>query len=230
MKHESALVVLSGGLDSVTALYWAMPRYKQVEAFSLEYGQRHRVELEMAAWHCGQLSIKQHCLTLPLGGLLKSALLSGGSELPDSLASARDDDGVPHTYVPFRNGILLSLAAALAESRSLEHLITGFNCIDTPDYPDTTLAFTQAMETAIGEGTGYSRRGKTFHIMTPLLDMEKIEIIRLGMGLGVDYSHTVSCYRGDVMPCLRCPSCEIRQEAFYALGMQDPLITRLEEE
>ncbi len=214
----------------MTALYWAMTRFGSVEALSLEYGQRHSVELEMAAWHCRTLSVHQHRLSVPLAELFRSALLKGQSELPESLSTVRDDDGVPQTYVPFRNGILLSLAAGLAESRQLENLITGFNCIDSPDYPDTTSAFSRAMEEAINEGTGYRQRGKRFTVLTPLLEMHKQEIIQLGLSLGVDYSRTVSCYRGEEMPCLRCPSCEIRQEAFTSLGMQDPLVKRLKEE
>lgn len=230
MKQEAALVVLSGGLDSVTALYWARSRYASVEAFSLDYGQRHSVELEMAAWHCRQFSLVHHRLTLPLDQLLHSAMLKGGEPVPDGLETAKDADGVPHTYVPFRNGILLSLAAAIAESRSLDNLVTGFNCIDTPDYPDTTLDFTRAMEAAIVEGTGIRRRGRAFRVQTPLLDMNKREIVELGLSLGVDYSRTVSCYRGQERPCLHCPSCEIRTGAFGELGMEDPLLVRLNKE
>jgi 7-cyano-7-deazaguanine synthase len=230
MKQEGALVILSGGLDSVTTLYWAMTRFATVEAFSLNYGQRHCIELDMAAWHCQQFGLTHHRLALPLDNLLKSAMLKGGEPVPDGLADARDADGVPHTYVPFRNGILLSLAAALGESRDLDNLVTGFNCIDTPDYPDTTLAFTRAMQAAIVEGTGIQRRGRSFKIQTPLLEMNKREIVELGLRLGVDYSRTLSCYRGEERPCLHCPSCEIRSAAFSELGLEDPLISRLNKE
>lgn len=230
MKQEGALVVLSGGLDSVTALYWAVSRFTTVEAFSLDYGQRHSVELEMAAWHCHKHGLTHHRLTLPLDHLLHSAMLKGGEAVPEGLATAKDGDGVPLTYVPFRNGVLLSLAAALAESRHLDNLVTGFNCIDSPDYPDTTLEFTRAMEAAIVQGTGVRRRGRSFRVQTPLLELNKREIIELGLGLGVDYSRTISCYRGQELPCLHCPACEIRNGAFATLGMQDPLLIRLKEE
>lgn len=230
MKQDGALVVLSGGLDSVTALYWAMSRFTTVEAFSLDYGQRHSVELEMAAWHCRRHKLTHHPLTLPLDRLLHSAMLKGGEAVPDSLAAAKDADGLPHTYVPFRNGILLSLAAALGESRNLDNLVTGFNCIDSPDYPDTTLDFSRAMEAAIVEGTAIRRRGRSFRLLTPLLEMNKREIVEMGLALGVDYSRTVSCYRGAERPCLHCPSCEIRSGAFKELNMEDPLIVRLNKE
>ncbi len=230
MELNCALVILSGGLDSVTTLYWARERFRTVEAFSLDYGQRHHVELEMAAWHCRRMEIPHHRMNLPLDQLLRSNLLKGQGEVPESVATVKDGDGVPRTYVPFRNGILLSLGAGLAESRDIDFLITGFNRIDSPDYPDTTADFSLAMEAAINEGTGYRKRGKRFAILTPLSHLSKQEIVEMGLKLGVDYSRTVSCYRGSEEPCLHCPSCEIRTGAFRALGMEDPLLTRLKEQ
>lgn len=229
MRHEGALVILSGGLDSTTTLYWARERFRTVEAFSLDYGQRHGVELEMAAWHGRHLGVFHHRMKLPLEQLLRSTLLKGQGEIPDSLAAVKDPDGVPQTYVPFRNGILLSLAAGLAESRGLDALVTGFNRIDSPDYPDTTVEFSRAMEAAINEGTGFRRRGRRLVILTPLSELSKKEIIEMGLKMEVDYSRTVSCYRGSEEPCLRCPSCEIRTGAFRALGLEDPLLVRLKE-
>ena len=102
--------------------------------------------------------------------------------------------------------------------------------IDTPDYPDTTEAFTKKMEDAINQGTSASITGKTFKIHTPLIGKSKKEIIRMGLELGADYSYSISCYRGEEIPCLKCPSCDIRNNAFKQLNMEDPLITRLKKE
>jgi 7-cyano-7-deazaguanine synthase len=227
---KGAIVLFSGGIDSTTALYWALRKFDPVHALVFDYGQQHRVEVEMAKKISASLNIECDVVQLPLQGLLRSALLADGRPIPESLAQARREPGLPATYVPFRNGIFLAIAAACAESRGIRHLVTGFNSIDSPDYPDTTVSFTKKMQAAINGGTAAVRGGPKFKIHTPLIALSKKEIIALGFELGADYSHSISCYRGGEVPCGLCPSCDIRARAFAALGRADPLLQRLHKE
>jgi 7-cyano-7-deazaguanine synthase len=229
-NNKKSVVLFSGGIDSTTALYWAIKTFGAATAITINYAQRHNIEVEMAQQIARNLDIKTYVVRFPLKDIVYSALIDNDKEIPDSLASSKNSQGIPFTYVPFRNGIFLSLAAAFAESRGIFDIVTGFNLIDTPDYPDTTAAFTQKMEDAINQGTSASITGKKFRIHTPLIDKSKKEIIQLGIKLGVDYSYSVSCYRGAEIPCLKCPSCDIRLNAFKQLNMEDPLITRLKKE
>jgi 7-cyano-7-deazaguanine synthase len=230
MKNEKAVVLFSGGIDSTTALYWAKKEFSSAFAMIINYAQRHSIEVDMAQKIAGQLGVETHVIQLPLKDIVFSALIDKEKEIPESLAASKNEAGVPFTYVPFRNGIFLALAAAFAESREIFNLVTGFNLIDTPDYPDTTGAFTKKMEAAINQGTSASITGKTFKIHTPLIGKSKKEIIQMGFELGADYSYSISCYRGDEVPCLKCPSCDIRSNAFKQLNKEDPLITRLKKE
>jgi 7-cyano-7-deazaguanine synthase len=224
---EKAAILFSGGIDSTTALYWARQEFTEVTALIVRYGQRHQIEASMAEKICRTLYIPFSILDLPLDKLLCSALLDETLIIPENLASSKSAAGVPFTYVPFRNGIFLALAAGFAESHGIRHLITGFNHIDSPDYPDTTADFVAKMTAAINAGTSAALTGQDFTIHTPLLHMTKKDIIAYGLTLNADYSHSVSCYRGDEMPCGHCPSCDIRARAFAELGMPDPLIVRL---
>jgi 7-cyano-7-deazaguanine synthase len=229
-KTGKAAVLFSGGLDSTTALDWACSTFSDVEVMIIHYAQRHYIEVEMARKIAAKLGIKAHVIEFPLKGILFSALMDEDKTIPQSLAESKNEAGVPFTYVPFRNGIFLSLAAGFAESRDMFNIVTGFNLIDTPDYPDTTEAFTRKMAAAINQGTSASITGKQFRIHTPLIGKTKKEIIQMGLQMGTDYSYSVSCYRGDESPCLKCPSCDIRNQAFQQLNLEDPLITRLKKE
>jgi 7-cyano-7-deazaguanine synthase len=227
---KKAVVLFSGGIDSTTALYWAKKTFGNAVGMTVNYSQRHNIEVKAAHTIAGNLGIDIHEIIFPLKDIVYSALIDKDKEIPQSLATSKNEEGVPFTYVPFRNGIFLSLAAAFAESRGIFHIVTGFNLIDTPDYPDTTSAFTRKMEDAINEGTSASITGKTFKIHTPLIDKSKKDIILMGLEMGADYSYSISCYRGEEIPCLKCPSCDIRNNAFIQLNMEDPLITRLKKE
>jgi len=229
-KNQQAVVLFSGGLDSTTALYWARQEFSQAAVLIVHYGQRHAVEVKMAKQIASSLGVEAGIVEFPLNHILYSALTDQNKAIPESLATSKNEEGVPFTYVPFRNGIFLSLAAGFAESRGIQNIVTGFNLIDTPDYPDTTETFTRKMEAAINQGTSASITGRQFRIHTPLIGKSKKEIIQMGLQLGADYSYSVSCYRGEEAPCLRCPSCDIRQSAFQELEMEDPLITRLKKE
>lgn len=230
MERDKAVVLFSGGLDSTTALNWACKEFKEVHALIFHYAQKHSIEVEMAGITAEKLGVKYTCVDFSLQGLVETALIDKDKDIPDSISAAKDKRGVPLTYVPFRNGIFLSVAAAYAESRGIYDIITGFNLIDTPDYPDTTEEFAQKMESAVNQGTSASITGIKFKIHTPLIKKTKKEIVEMGLALGTDYSYSVSCYRGEEMPCLHCPSCESRNRAFEELGMEDPLIARLKKE
>ncbi|MCP4154023.1 MAG: 7-cyano-7-deazaguanine synthase QueC [bacterium] len=230
MKNEKAVILFSGGLDSTTALYWAREKFSYVCAMLVDYSQRHNIEVDMAERTARSLETDAHVIRFPLKDIVHSALIDEDKAIPDSLAESKNEEGVPLTYVPFRNGIFISLAAAFGESRGIFNIVTGFNLIDTPDYPDTTEAFTKKMEDAVNQGTSASITGQLFKIHTPLIGKSKKEIIRLGLELGADYSYSVSCYRGNEAPCLKCPACDGRNNAFKGLNMEDPLITRLKKE
>lgn len=229
MKNK-ALVLLSGGIDSTTALHWARDRFHEVRAVIFHYQQKHAIEVKMAEKIAGGLGIGYRIMDIPLKDFLASALTDPEREIPDSLKTAKGDDGIPHTYVPFRNGIFLSLAAGYGESRGIFDLVTGFNVVDSPDYPDTTRAFVQKMEAALNAGTSCAVTNQKFRIHAPLIEMTKADIINLGLQMGADYAHSLSCYRGKEVPCMACPACEIRSKAFRALGVADPLLARLKKE
>lgn len=226
MKN-GAVILFSGGIDSTTALYWAKGKFAHIYPVIIDYSQKHNIEVINAEKIVSGINLDYTIIKFPLKGILRSSLIDKNKDIPASLKSSKNSNGLPFTYVPFRNGIFLALAAGFAESRGISNIITGFNLIDTPDYPDTTEKFTRKMEDAINEGTSASVTGNRFEIYTPLMNKTKNEIIEMGMDLGVDYSYSISCYRGEEKPCLKCPSCDIRSTAFKKLGLEDPLITRL---
>jgi 7-cyano-7-deazaguanine synthase len=228
--NNGAIVLFSGGIDSTTALHWALKKFDPLWALIFDYGQLHHIEVEMAKRIAYNLGVGCDVVKLPLPGLVSSALLGDARPIAGSLAASRREPGPPSTYVPFRNGIFLALAAAFGESRGCFRLVTGFNSIDAPDYPDTTEAFARKMQAAINQGTAAAKGGFRFKIHAPLARLSKKEIIAMGCRLGVDYSHSISCYRGGEVPCGRCPSCDIRARAFAALGKADPLLERLAKE
>jgi 7-cyano-7-deazaguanine synthase len=227
---EGAVILFSGGIDSTTALHWARREFGAVRALIIDYAQKHRIEVLMAQRIAAAAGVPHETLVMPLKNLLHSALLDEDAVIPDSLAESRLEPGVPSTYVPFRNGIFLALAAAYGESHSCRHLVTGFNSIDSPDYPDTTPAFSKKMAAAINQGTSASKGGAEFRLHTPLSKLDKKAIIALGLRLGADYSYSLSCYRGREVPCGHCPSCDTRARAFGQLAMEDPLLARLKRE
>jgi 7-cyano-7-deazaguanine synthase len=150
--------------------------------------------------------------------------------LPRSAKLSARRTGPPATYVPFRNGIFLALAAAWAETRGIRDLVCGFHVADSPDYPDTTKDFVKAMERAVQAGTKAAFGGPKARIVAPLLGLDKPGILRLGLRLGADYVHSVSCYAGAERPCGTCSSCRFRARAWKAVGREDPLIARFRKE
>jgi 7-cyano-7-deazaguanine synthase len=230
IKRKAALVLYSGGIDSTTALYWARTSYQQVRALSFDYGQRHKVELSLAHRLTGRLRIPHTVLKVDLRQVGGSALTDASIPLPRFRRPEDITPGLPLTYVPFRNGTFLALAAAWAEAHGLADIVCGFNTIDSPHYPDTRGSFVRAMERAINLGTGARSKGRPVRIITPFLRMKKSEIIRKGLTLGADYSFSISCYAGSEVPCRRCSSCLLRQGAWEEAGTTDHLLVRLKKE
>ncbi len=226
------VVLFSGGLDSTTLIYWALSQGKKIEALSFDYGQRHLLEIKMASLVCQKLGLKHEIIKIDLGSIVHSALTDSTFEIPKfgSPIEGKTQAGPPPTYVPFRNGIFISLATAWAETRSVEEILCGFHVLDSPDYPDTTQSFVQAMEEAINRGTKAAFGGFRFKIICPFLGLKKVDILRLGLSLGADYSYSISCYRGQEVPCFECPACYYRQRAWEELGEEDHLLRRLRKE
>ncbi len=229
-KRRAALVLYSGGVDSTTALYWARDSFENVQALSFSYGQRHHVELTLARRLTRRLHIPHRVLKVDLRQVGGSALTDSSIDLPRFRRIQDFPANIPLTYVPFRNGIFLALAAAWAETRGLAAIVCGFNTLDSPQYPDTRGPFVRAMERAIDLGTSARLRGRPIRIVAPLLRMTKSEIIRKGLSLGADYSFSISCYGGSEIPCRRCASCLLRARAWREVGMMDHLLVRLRKE
>lgn len=211
---KDALIVVSGGMDSTTMLYEYADRIALAVTFN--YGSNHNArEIECARYNCARLGIELVEIAMPfIGRLFDSSLLSGADAIPDG---NYDDENMRSTVVPFRNGIMLAVAAGLAESRGLRHLMMANHGGDHAIYPDCRPGFVDAMSKAIAEGT-YA--GIT--IEAPYTNITKTDIARRGAALGVDYAHTYSCYKGGERHCGRCGTCSERREAFAEAGVPDP--------
>ena len=227
---KKSIVLFSAGVDSTTALYWALDRYDRTFALTFDYGQRNRIELDMARKISQKLNVPQKILRVDLKQIGGSSLTDTNLSLPQYERIEEIEAGLPSTYVPFRNGIFLALAAAWAEAEGGKDIVCGFNVIDAPNYPDTRDQFVQAMQEAINQGTKASLSQEKIQIIAPFLSMKKSEIIKQGLALGADYSFAISCYSGEEIPCQKCSSCVLRQKAWEEVGLQDPLVLRLEEE
>jgi 7-cyano-7-deazaguanine synthase len=217
---KSAVVLLSGGLDSATVLAMAREAGWACHALSVDYGQRHRIELEAAARVAQALGAAEHRLVaLNLG-------LFGGSALTDpSIAvPTTPSAGIPVTYVPARNTIFLALALAYAEVTNSDAIFTGANAVDYSGYPDCRPEFLAAFENLANVATRRAVEGDRIAIEAPIVRMTKAEIIRRGHALGVDFALTVSCYNADPAgrACGKCDACRFRREGFAASGIADP--------
>jgi 7-cyano-7-deazaguanine synthase len=218
-----AVALLSGGLDSSTALAWAIKKKGWAcHSVAFDYGQRHRIELEASANIADALKVRDHCV-------IKVDLRAiGHSALTSDMPVAKDEasrGGIPDTYVPARNLIFLSLAAALAETKGATRLIIGANIVDYSGYPDCRPEFMDAFLRAALLGTRAGSQGGELKIAAPLIQLDKSEIISLGLELGLDYGLTRSCYDPlpDGLPCGHCDSCHYRRLGFARLGLDDPL-------
>lgn len=209
-------VLLSGGLDSTTALHWAHSQHRVVCALAFDYGSNHAArELACARWQAESLGIPYREIDLrSISAHLQSALLSGADAIP---AADYAEDNLKQTVVPFRNGIFLSIAAGIAESNGAEGIVIAAHNGDHALYPDCREDFMAAMASAISLGT-YAK----LQILRPFISNTKEEITAIGAGLGVDFSHTYSCYCGRERHCGQCATCRERREAFLAIGIPDP--------
>jgi 7-cyano-7-deazaguanine synthase len=222
---KPAVVLLSGGLDSATALAVARRDGYRCHALTIAYGQRHAIELDAANRVAAALgTVEQRVMHLDLR-LFGGSALTANLPIPHDRSVEQMSKGIPSTYVPARNTVFLSLALAYAEVLDSFDIFMGVNVIDYSGYPDCRPEFISAFEQLANLATqaGVEQRG-TFHIHTPLIQLSKAAIIRLGCSLGVDYSLTHSCYdpAGDGAACGRCDSCRLRRAGFEEAGVPDP--------
>lgn len=222
MKPPSnrAVVLLSGGLDSATALAFARARGFVCHALSFDYGQRHAVELLAAQRVAAQLGVEEHrTIRIDLRQFGRSALTDDTIAVPEAAS-----EGIPVTYVPARNTIFLAYALGYAEVLEAEDIFIGVNAVDYSGYPDCRPEYMAAFQAMANLALKRTVEGGRLTIHTPLIDIGKADIIRMGNDLGVDYSLTVSCYQSDSdgRACGKCDSCRLRREGFRATGIPDP--------
>jgi 7-cyano-7-deazaguanine synthase len=225
-ESPSAVVLLSGGLDSATVLALARAQGYACHALSFDYGQRHRVEIAAAQRVAEHLGVASHrWVNIDLRAFGGSALTSDAAVPKDRDEQAMAGE-IPVTYVPGRNTIFLSYALALAEVLSTGDIFIGVNAVDYSGYPDCRPAFIQAFEQTANLATRAGVEGQRYTIHTPLIDWPKTTIIERGVALGVDYGLTHSCYDPDLQgrACGHCDACLLRQRAFQALGRNDPAL------
>lgn len=210
------LVLLSGGMDSVTALHWARREHEVVGAVSFDYGSKHsHKELALAAWQCGHLEVWHDIVALPfVNELFASDLLKSGGDIPEG---HYEEQTMRRTVVPFRNGIMLAIACGLAESRGAAAVVIAAHAGDHAIYPDCREGFMRGMATTMREGT-YAG----IDLLRPFIALDKTAITRLGHELGVDFARTWSCYKGGDVHCGACGTCVERREAFLKAGLPDP--------
>jgi 7-cyano-7-deazaguanine synthase len=217
---KPAVILLSGGLDSATVLAIAREAGYACHALSLDYGQRHNAELAAAARVATSLGAVEHrVLTLGLSDIGGSALTDASIAVPESPTA-----GIPITYVPARNTVMLALALAWAEVLGARDLFIGVNAVDYSGYPDCRPEFIAAFEQMATLATRAGVEGARLRVHAPLQHLSKAQIIQRGIELGIDYAQTVSCYQADTdgLACGRCDACRLRREGFRAAGVPDP--------
>ena len=220
MANPRAVVLLSGGLDSATTLAIARSKGFECYALSVNYGQRHSAELDAAKRVAASLGAHDHrVMRVDLAGIGGSALTDPAIAVPEEPTS-----GIPATYVPARNTMMLSLALGWAEVLTARDIFVGVNAVDYSGYPDCRPAFIVAFERLAAVATKAGVEGNPTRVHAPLIMLTKADIIREGTRLSVDYAATVSCYQadGEGRACGRCDSCRIRKDGFTAAGVPDP--------
>ncbi|MEM7384163.1 MAG: 7-cyano-7-deazaguanine synthase QueC [Verrucomicrobiota bacterium] len=217
-SDTAVLVLVSGGMDSVTALYHAHQQYRVIGGLSFHYGSKHNDrEIPFAIEHCRKLGIPHRTIDLPfIDSLFQSDLLNSGGAIPEG---HYEEKTMKQTVVPFRNGIMLSIAAGYAESQGARGLVIAAHSGDHAIYPDCRETFMAAMNQAIQEGT-YEQ----LELIRPFIKDRKEAIALKGQALGIDFSRTWSCYKGLDLHCGLCGTCVERREAFQLAGMDDPTI------
>ena len=224
MTAKRAVVLLSGGLDSTTCLAWAKADGFVCTSLAIDYGQRHRAELECARRVARVFGVADHReIAVDLRAVGGSALTSDAA-VPKDRSNAERSHGIPVTYVPARNTVFLGLALGLAEAIGALDLVAGMNAIDYSGYPDCRPEFVREFESLANLATRAGVEGARFTVHTPLMSLDKAGIIRLGITLGVDYSITHSCYDplDDGAACGRCDASSLRARGFRQAGVPDP--------
>jgi 7-cyano-7-deazaguanine synthase len=218
-SKSSVIVVLSGGQDSTTCLYWALKNYQEVKTITFDYGQRHRIELDAAKKVAEVAGVHNEIFPINTFERLGGNSLTGNADVESSTV----DGQLPNTFVPGRNLIFLTFAAAFAYQRGIKDIVTGVCQTDYSGYPDCRQNTIEALQVAVNLGMDYQVK-----ILTPLMWMTKSETVHLAKEVGalkaLAWSHT--CYNGEVPPCGECPACILREKGFNEAGIKDPLIER----
>lgn len=222
---KKAIVLLSGGLDSATALYWAIDKGYKADCLIFDYGQRHKKEIAQAVKIAKSAGCNYEIIKLPFSW--------GGSRLLGKKARLLKrgikniGKGIPPTYVPARNTVFLSVAASMAEATGADAIFIGANAVDYSGYPDCRPGYFKAFKALLKEGTKRGVCGKRIKIITPLIGKTKAGIIKIGSRLEVPYHLTWSCYAGGKAACMECDSCRLRKKGFDEAGIKDPLALSL---
>ena len=225
-RKKRAVVLFSGGLDSTTLLAKALSEGFQTYALSFDYGQRHRSELEAALKLSKSMGALDHkAIKLDLRAIGGSALTDAEIDVPEeNYQEADGPEGIPITYVPARNTVFLSIAMGYAEVLEADSIFIGVNAVDYSGYPDCRPEYIEAYQAMANLATKTGVEGQSIHIETPLINLSKADIIKLGLSMDVDYSKTVSCYQANTqgLACGKCDSCRLRAEGFSAAEVTDP--------
>ncbi len=219
----TAVVLLSGGLDSATAMAMAIEQGRQAHPLSFDYGQKHERELLSAFAVSRHYGIEPRIIQV--SNLKIASALTGEGDIPRGRDETRMAEDIPVTYVPARNSMFLAIAAGYAESIQADEIWVGFNAVDYSGYPDCRPEYVHMMERALGLGTKRGVEGNRVRIKAPIIDMPKVKVVEEAKRLGVPLHATWSCYVGGEAPCGECDSCVIRRNAFRALGCEDPALS-----
>jgi 7-cyano-7-deazaguanine synthase len=221
---KRAVVLLSGGLDSTTCLAWARAQGFTCSTLAIDYGQRHRVELDAAARAATAQGVTDHRVVRVDLRAIGGSALTADTAVPKDREDAQMAAAIPITYVPARNSTFLCIALGLAETIGATDLVVGMNVLDYSGYPDCRPEFVRAFEAMANLATKAGVEGARFTVHTPLMQLDKAGIIRLGTSLGVDYALTHSCYdpSSEGLACGRCDSCALRAKGFREAGVPDP--------
>jgi 7-cyano-7-deazaguanine synthase len=218
---SGSVVVLSGGLDSTVCMALADRQGGPVTALTFDYGQRHRIELDRAAAVAAHFRAPQLVVSLDASAWGGSALTDTSIDVP----LAGEGDGIPVTYVPARNLIFLSVAMAVAEARNADRVWLGVNALDYSGYPDCRPEFVTSFEATAALALKRGVEGRPVKVQTPLIDLTKAAIVRLGVEVGAPLALTWSCYQGGATPCGACDSCHLRAKGFAEAGLADPALS-----
>ncbi len=225
-QNGLAVCLLSGGLDSTTALYFAIHEGFLPLALTIDYGQLHKREIESAKRIAQKLGIEHEIILIPLPWG-SSSLIDSQIPIPENRNLNDLAKDIPNTYVPARNTIFLSFATSMAEANGAEAIFIGANALDYSGYPDCRPDYLNAFEQLIKQGTKHGVEGKPLEIKAPLIHLTKSQIIKLALKLGAPLEWTWSCYKGGEYPCQICDSCLLRKKGFEEAGIQDPALYRL---